>query len=66
MKNILITGAKGFIGKNLTASFKELKNKNLFLYDLEDSLDTLKEYVQSADIIFHLAGINRLKNLTTS
>ncbi|MDA3884464.1 MAG: NAD-dependent epimerase/dehydratase family protein [Candidatus Delongbacteria bacterium] len=61
MKNILITGAKGFIGKNLTASFKEFKDKNLFLNDIEDSLDTLKEYVQSADIIFHLAGINRPK-----
>ncbi|MDA3884229.1 MAG: NAD-dependent epimerase/dehydratase family protein [Candidatus Delongbacteria bacterium] len=61
MKNILITGAKGFIGKNLTAAFKELKDKTLFLYDIEDSLETLKEYVQSADIIFHLAGVNRPK-----
>lgn len=61
MKNILITGARGFIGKNLTSAFRELKDKNLFLYDIEDSLETLKEYVQSADIIFHLAGINRPK-----
>jgi UDP-2-acetamido-2,6-beta-L-arabino-hexul-4-ose reductase len=61
MKNILITGARGFIGKNLTAGFKEIKEKTLYLYDIEDPVEKLSEYVSKADIIYHLAGINRPK-----
>jgi UDP-2-acetamido-2,6-beta-L-arabino-hexul-4-ose reductase len=62
MKNILITGARGFIGKNLTAGFREVKDKNLLLYDIEDPHEKLEEYVAQADIIYHLAGINRPKD----
>jgi UDP-2-acetamido-2,6-beta-L-arabino-hexul-4-ose reductase len=62
MKSILITGANGFIGRNLTAAFRELKEIDLFLYDIEDPAEKLSEYVLKADIIFHLAGINRPKD----
>lgn len=60
--NILITGANGFIGKNLVAELKNQGYENLFLVDRETSLDTLKEYTLKADYVFHLAGINRPKN----
>jgi len=59
VKKILITGARGFIGKNLTAAFSENKEKTLLLYDIEDPAAVLKDYVQQADIIYHLAGVNR-------
>ncbi|MFO7810827.1 MAG: NAD-dependent epimerase/dehydratase family protein [Candidatus Delongbacteria bacterium] len=64
MKNILITGSRGFIGQNLTASFRQIKDKNLLLYDIENSTEKLEEYIKRADIIYHLAGINRPKNET--
>ncbi|MDT2747775.1 capsular polysaccharide biosynthesis protein CapF [Vagococcus fluvialis] len=60
--NILITGANGFIGKNLVAELKNQGYENLLLVDRETSLDTLKEYTLKADYVFHLAGINRPKN----
>lgn len=62
IKKILITGAKGFVGKNLTL---ELKNKNytaLYLYDIDSSEDELEEYTKNCDFVFHLAGVNRPKD----
>lgn len=59
---ILITGAKGFIGRNLIA---ELKNRNyteIFEYDKETETYLLDEYCKQADFIFHLAGVNRPKD----
>ena len=61
MKNILITGADGFIGKNLTAGFRQQKEFELLLFDKDDNADKLEEYITSADIVYHLAGINRPK-----
>ena len=61
MKSILITGAKGFIGKNLTAAFKEKKDCVLFLYDTDNPASDLEKFIYEADIIFHLAGVNRPK-----
>ncbi|MGE5351543.1 MAG: NAD-dependent epimerase/dehydratase family protein [Ignavibacteriales bacterium] len=58
-KNILITGAKGFVGRNLTVRLKELEKYELFLIDQEDSEDDLNGYLEKADVIFHLAGVNR-------
>jgi len=59
---ILVTGAKGFIGKNLIA---ELKNRNLteiFEYDLDTDPSKLDSYCRDAGFVFHLAGVNRPKN----
>ncbi len=61
MKNILITGANGFIGKNLTAGFRHRDEFELFLIDKEDAAETLEDYITRSDIIFHLAGVNRPK-----
>ncbi|NCD08055.1 MAG: capsular polysaccharide biosynthesis protein CapF [Negativicutes bacterium] len=58
---ILVTGAKGFIGKNLIA---ELRNRNyleIMEFDVDCSEELLGEYCRNADFIYHLAGINRPK-----
>jgi UDP-2-acetamido-2,6-beta-L-arabino-hexul-4-ose reductase len=60
--NILVTGAKGFIGKNLLA---ELKNRNyttIYEYSRETNPSLLDQYCKEADFVFHLAGINRPKD----
>ena len=67
---ILITGAKGFVGKNLVARLKNLQNGNdktrpnlqideIYEYDLDTHPSLLDEYCQKADFVFHLAGVNR-------
>ncbi len=58
---ILITGAKGFIGKNLVETLKT-KDHELYLYDKESTEDELVGYLKSADFIYHLAGVNRPKD----
>ena len=71
--NILITGAAGFVGKNLTASleairdgkdrrFPELSIGELYLYDLDSSEQVLEEGCREADFVFNLAGVNRPQN----
>lgn len=71
--NILITGAAGFVGKNLTAALQCLKNGTdrtrpnlsigtLYLYDLDSPLSLLEEGCKNADFVFNLAGVNRPNN----
>ena len=60
--NILVTGAKGFIGKNLIAELKNQKYEKIYLYDIDSTELELDLYCQSADFIFHLAGVNRPKD----
>lgn len=55
---ILITGAKGFIGKNLVAELRNRKFKNILEYDRETDPTLLDEYCRKADFVFHLAGVN--------
>lgn len=69
---ILVTGAKGFIGKNLVWNLKNVKDgkdrtrdltiDEIFEYDVNDELETLKEYTKKCDFVFNLAGINRPQN----
>jgi len=59
MKNILVTGSDGFIGKNLIQALKRLEGIKVYGYDINDDISSLKEAVRRADIIFHLAGVNR-------
>lgn len=59
---ILITGAKGFIARNLIA---ELRNKNytdIFEYTRDTDPSLLDEYCKEAEFVFHLAGVNRPKD----
>ena len=71
--NILITGAKGFVGKNLTEALKNLRdNKDrtrpslkigqLYEYDLDTPKEKLDEFCEKADFVFNLAGVNRPQN----
>ena len=68
--NILITGAAGFVGKNLTAALRCLQNgtdrtrpnlsvDRLYLYDKDSPAELLEEGCQNADFVFNLAGVNR-------
>ncbi|SDP52819.1 capsular polysaccharide biosynthesis protein CapF [Clostridium gasigenes] len=59
---VLITGANGFIGKNLVEKFNELKDYEIITIDKENSKEELVNGVLSSDFIFHLAGVNRPKN----
>ena len=61
---ILVTGAKGFIGKNLIA---ELKNKNyneIYECDVTTTEEELNSYTKDCEFVFHLAGVNRPKDET--
>ncbi len=71
--NILVTGAKGFVGKNLCVSLKniqagkdktrpELSIDEIFEYDIDTEPALLEEYCQKSDFVFHLAGVNRPQN----
>jgi UDP-2-acetamido-2,6-beta-L-arabino-hexul-4-ose reductase len=59
---ILITGGRGFLGRNLAAHLRENKDCELTSIDREDSTANLHEALLKADIIFHLAGVNRPHN----
>lgn len=70
--NILVTGAKGFVGQNLVAALKNLKDgkdrtrplkiEKIFEYDIDTDPALLNDYCAQADFVFHLAGVNRPKN----
>ena len=59
---ILITGAGGFIGKNLVAALRQQGYGNLLLFEKADTPDTLRRYARQAAFVYHLAGINRPKD----
>lgn len=60
--NILITGAKGFIGKNLVAELRNKNYTNILEYGRETDPDLLDKYCKEADFVIHLAGTNRPEN----
>ena len=70
---ILVTGAKGFVGKNLCAALKNLKDgkdktrpslliEDVYEYDIDSNSADLDGYCQNADFVFNLAGVNRPKS----
>ena len=70
--NILITGAAGFVGKNLSAALRCLQNGTdrtrpglsigeLYLYDKDSPTELLEKACEKADFVFNLAGVNRPK-----
>ncbi len=56
---ILVTGAKGFIGKNLIAELRNRKYDDIYEYDIDTDFSLLDEFCKEADFVFHLAGVNR-------
>jgi UDP-2-acetamido-2,6-beta-L-arabino-hexul-4-ose reductase len=70
--NILITGAAGFVGKNLTAALKAIRDGKdrrfpglaigeLYLYDIDSPAEVLEQGCKNAHFVFNLAGVNRPK-----
>jgi UDP-2-acetamido-2,6-beta-L-arabino-hexul-4-ose reductase len=59
---VLITGANGFIAKNLRVTLYKMPQIEVLLYDKNDSIEQLENFIKEADFIFHLAGVNRPKN----
>lgn len=58
---ILVTGAKGFIGKNLTEELKR-HGHEILAYDIDNTEKQLDEYASSCEFVYHLAGVNRPEN----
>ncbi len=61
---ILVTGSKGFLGKNLVFSLKNRGYNDILEFDHTMGLDLLKEYCQTCDFVFHMAGVNRPKEVS--
>lgn len=69
--NILVTGAKGFVGKNLCSTLKNIRDgkdktrtinvDSIYEFDIDTPIEQLDEFCGSADFVFHLAGVNRPK-----
>ncbi|MEG1524726.1 MAG: capsular polysaccharide biosynthesis protein CapF [Clostridia bacterium] len=58
---ILITGAGGFMGRNLIARLNEQGNHEIFAFELDTPRERLEEYCAECDFVYHLAGVNRPK-----
>lgn len=69
---ILVTGAKGFVGKNLCAQLKNIRDgkarnygvsvSDVYEYDLDSTPEELDAWCAQADFVFNLAGVNRPQN----
>lgn len=70
---VLVTGAKGFVGKNLVESLKNLKDdkdrtrpnlniEEIYEFDKDTDISLLDEYCRECDFVFNLAGVNRPQN----
>ncbi|MDE7164617.1 MAG: capsular polysaccharide biosynthesis protein CapF [Clostridiales bacterium] len=71
--NILVTGAKGFVGKNIIAALcnirdgkdrtrRNIKVDEIYEYDIDSQKSELQNYCKTADFVFNLAGVNRPKD----
>jgi len=61
---ILVTGAKGFIGKNLIAELHNRGYADIYSCDMDTTEEELKSYCKDCEFVFNLAGVNRPKNET--
>ncbi|MCR2045357.1 capsular polysaccharide biosynthesis protein CapF [Anaerosalibacter massiliensis] len=59
---ILVTGARGFVGKNLIAELKNRGYEDIFEYNRDTDKSLLDKYAQECEFVFHLAGVNRPKH----
>ena len=69
---ILVTGAKGFVGKNLCAQLKNIRDgkahnydvdiEEVYEYDIDSTLEELEHWCAKADFVYNLAGVNRPNN----
>jgi len=59
---ILVTGARGFVGKNLVCQLKNKGYDGIFEYDVENTAADLDKFCAECEFVFHLAGVNRPQN----
>ena len=59
---VLVTGAKGFVGKNLCLELSRREGIEVFQYDLDSTSADLDRYAAECEFVFHLAGVNRPKD----
>ena len=70
---ILVTGAKGFVGKNLCAQLRNIKDgkarcygnltvSEVYEYDIDSTVEDLENYCRDCNFVFNLAGVNRPQN----
>lgn len=64
MMRVLVTGARGFIGKNLTVHLEQEEQFSVLTFSRDNSLDELNLLVDQADAVIHLAGENRPKDVS--
>jgi len=57
----LVTGSNGFIGRNLRVALGRLPNVRVLCFGREDAPSVLEQHLREADIVYHLAGVNRPK-----
>lgn len=60
---ILITGANGFVGKNLVSALEYSDDIEILSYTRKDTEETLSKYTKDCDFVVHLAGVNRSENV---
>ncbi len=60
---VLVTGSKGFIGKNLLERLGRMDNVEIVTFSKDDAIESLSSKITDIDFIFHLAGINRPENV---
>ena len=56
---VLVTGAQGFIGKNLLVYLKEKKDVDVIAYDIDNEFSDISKNINEIDFVFHFAGVNR-------
>lgn len=69
---VLVTGAKGFVGKNVVSTLNNIKDgkdktrtiiiDEVYEYDLDNTVENLKRFTSDCDFVIHLAGVNRPRN----
>jgi UDP-2-acetamido-2,6-beta-L-arabino-hexul-4-ose reductase len=62
MKNVLVTGSAGFVGKNLVETLRRREDVCLTTFDIDDDRSVQDLALPQVDFVFHLAGVNRPKN----
>jgi len=61
--NVIVTGAKGFIGKNLVTALKRMENVAVLEYGKDTPANSLEDGIVEADVVYHLAGVNRPEHI---
>ncbi len=59
MSDVLVTGARGFVGRNLCAALRRMETVQLMEIDQDSSREDLESALSRAEVVFHLAGVNR-------